>query len=248
MDNMISNAMSQFYKMSRKEPVIEVEDRNYMLEGYRPVLEPTIDLIGIHTLSGVLEYCAGNLDHEVGGPELFIHIDNYNRVLLLSESFGDFRQRHTLLCADAYTTGFAFGSQYDIESFIIALSSQFVETEDRQTLLELCGGITKETAGTITDTGITQKMEVKKGISMRESTIIKNPFVLKPFRTFSQIDQPESAFVFRLGENSAGEITAALHEADGSAWKIEAINNIKSFLQTKMGIMLDPESQIPVIA
>ena len=45
---------------------------------------------------------------------------------------------------------------------------------------------------------------------------------LRPYRTFKEIDQPESQFLLRLNEN--GNI--GLFEADGGMWKLEAKKSI----------------------
>lgn len=61
---------------------------------------------------------------------------------------------------------------------------------------------------------------------------VPNPVYLKPFRTFTEITQPESAFVLRMRES--GGIQVALFEADGGAWKNEAILAIKDYLEIQL--------------
>ena len=60
---------------------------------------------------------------------------------------------------------------------------------------------------------------------------------LKPFRTFREIEQPESEFILRY-QNRNG-IEAALFEGDGGCWKLDAILRIKEWLSDK--------TEIPVI-
>ncbi|MEB9782308.1 hypothetical protein P4K16_30685, partial [Bacillus cereus] len=54
-----------------------------------------------------------------------------------------------------------------------------------------------------------------------------NPVQLSPYRTFVEVEQPESKFVFRMREGAR----CGLFEADGGAWKLEAMNNIKEYLK-----------------
>lgn len=63
-----------------------------------------------------------------------------------------------------------------------------------------------------------------------------NPIVrLTPFRTFSNVEQPASDFLFRIKEGG----TAALFEADGGAWENEARRNIAMFLRTELEELKD---------
>ena len=57
-----------------------------------------------------------------------------------------------------------------------------------------------------------------------------NPAVLKPYRTFVEVEQPESKFVFRM--QTGPEM--ALFEADGGAWRIQAMKNIKEYLEKEL--------------
>lgn len=240
MDNIISNAFKKFYEMTKKDPVIKIDGREYKREGYSPVIEPTINTLGTHTLQGIVDAVSASIEKRVVDlKDLHIHIDSPTRVYLESDSFGPFLQRHVIIESSAYVTNFNFGHNYTPEEFIISLNSQFIENDDRATLLTLCSNVTKETSGTIVDTGVSQKMEVKSGVSMRDKVEVKNPFKLQPFRTFSEVAQPESDFVFRVKDGSS--LSCALYEADGSAWKVEAINNIKAFFEREL-------PAVPVIA
>ena len=53
---------------------------------------------------------------------------------------------------------------------------------------------------------------------------------LAPFRTFSEIEQPESSFVLRV--NDRGRV--GLFEADGGAWRNTAMLRIKEYLDNHL--------------
>ena len=59
-----------------------------------------------------------------------------------------------------------------------------------------------------------------------EDVLVPNPVKLQPFRTFHEISQPEIAFVFRM-KNSQSGVSCALFEADGGAWKFNAVHTDK---------------------
>jgi hypothetical protein len=70
-------------------------------------------------------------------------------------------------------------------------------------------------------------METKFNLETLANVKVPNPVVLAPFRTFPEIKQPESKFIFRMQSGPR----AALYEADGGAWRNEAMSGIKEYLQ-----------------
>ncbi len=48
------------------------------------------------------------------------------------------------------------------------------------------------------------------------------------------MDQPESAFVFRMRDDGRDGVQCAIFEADGGAWKNEAMENIRAYLQDEL--------------
>jgi hypothetical protein len=107
-----------------------------------------------------------------------------------------------------------------------------METEHRDALLKACSAITKESVGTMNDNGISQKMELKQGVALRREVEFKNPVSLQPFRTFAEISQPVSAFVFRVHDDD--DVSCSLHEADGAAWKLKAITDIRDYFKNQL--------------
>lgn len=54
---------------------------------------------------------------------------------------------------------------------------------------------------------------------------------LRPYRTFLEVEQPESKFIFRIREGANGEPSFKLVEADGGLWKYKAVTSIKDYLK-----------------
>lgn len=46
--------------------------------------------------------------------------------------------------------------------------------------------------------------------------------------------QPESQFVFRMKEDKYDGVQCALFEADGGAWRLVAMENIKEYLEREL--------------
>ena len=107
------------------------------------------------------------------------------------------------------------------------------ESGDYRTVAALVGNIRMENEAQTADDGMSQRVTVKDGVSTVREAIVKNPFVLYPFRTFEEVDQPASPFVLRIRKNQGGP-EAALFEADGGVWRNEAVKRIGAYLENAL--------------
>ena len=101
-------------------------------------------------------------------------------------------------------------------------------------LLKFSGTVKDESIVEYGDDGVTQKATVKTGITSVGDAIVPNPVKLQPFRTFIEVTQPESAFVFRMRQADGRGVECAIFEADGGAWKNAAMKSIKEYLQNEL--------------
>ena len=132
--------------------------------------------------------------------------------------------------ATALLPNIEFDRFVDTENFNIMLQSCFVDTEDKAAILAVVGNISESTVQTIGDDGVSQSVVARKGIATKENVIVPNPVVLQPYRTFVEVAQPPSNFIFRMKDGPR----AAIFEADGGAWKLAAVRNIKKYLEEKL--------------
>ena len=80
------------------------------------------------------------------------------------------------------------------------------------------------------------------GALVEHFVALPNPVRLKPYRTFREVSQPGSLFVVRAKRADDGGLPkVALFEADGGKWKLEAIDNIRQYLTSKI-------ADIPILA
>ena len=221
---------------SAKVEIIRVGDADYLT---RPVFIPpsdrTVSALQLHTLTGLVEYFTRERSDDFDA----IHVVDETTVHVISGLSNDrFRQRDIFATANAESVlgkSFQFGNFYDIETFNIALQSLFVETAVRGVVLSLVGNIQTEKVINAEDDGVTQKVIARKGIAMVKEVEAPNPVSLMPYRTFRELDQPKSPFILRLREGREGSLpTAALFEADGGLWKLEAIKSIRDYLKEKL--------------
>lgn len=196
--------------------------------------EITADPLTTSTLSSIVDYIASGADlANLSAGKFVIHVSGHSRVELYRELNAD-KERDSLISATFEGSHFPYGNFQPLENFIINLQSLFVQDENVKALLKFVGSVKNDSSSEQHDDGISQKVAVKQGISMTAVANVPNPVLLRPFRTFSEIEQPQSAFVFRLRNDNSQGVTAALFEADGAAWKHEAIQSIKDYLAGKL--------------
>lgn len=199
-----------------------IGDQVYSDKTLYAVKEPVAEPLVVHNLTGLVDYLNSNYDKL--NPVL-VQVEGPTEVNVYS-TFSRDRRRNHYLHVNALLPSIPFGRFMDLESFNILLQSCFVPNEDRAKVLRIVGNIKEETVKTFGDDGVSQQVTAKTGVATVENVVVPNPVRLKPFRTFVEIMQPESEFVFRM--RSGPE--AALIEADGGAWKLEAIQRIKDYL------------------
>lgn len=191
----------------------------------------SIKPLELSTLNSFVDYIKDNKDN-LDYKNISIIIEDFNTVKLITKL--DFEnKRENLATCKAKTNVFDFDTFHNKEKFIIALQSQFCNSEDRTKILQILGTIHQESGITNEDNGVSQSIKTKKGIVLGENTIIPNPIELAPFRTFVEIKQPSSQFIFRIKEQQE-ELRMALFEADGRVWILESIQIIKQYLENKL--------------
>ena len=203
---------------------------------YLPPKEETIETLKVQTLQAIVDYLSDSSPD--GMDDLFIHVSSPTEVKVYSPAQGRRLIRHEPIVADCdgilgKGKRFAFGAWHSVEQMIINLQSMFASTEDRETILRVIGNLRDEKVSTFADDGVTQGVTTRLGIARAENTAVPNPVVLRPYRTFREVDQPDSEFIFRMQpSNKTGDPpSCALFEADGGGWQLEAIQAVAKFLK-----------------
>jgi hypothetical protein len=201
--------------------------------------QPTAEAIRVRSISGLVDYLKSDFDNY---DRLMIHVSSPTTVVCFSQLNNDCN-RSEYIKAEAMIPSFDFDRWYDTENFNIKLQSCFVKNEDRDIMLKVVGNIKEETVSTVGDDGVSQAVVAKTGVATVANVKVPNPVVLKPYRTFVEVDQPESEFIFRMQSGPR----CALFEADGGKWKLDAMNNIKNYLQEELKGLISTR-QIIIIA
>lgn len=233
---MIKDALEYIVGM-RKPNITEIDGQTYSdkkLErvSYEPLARP----LELSTLDSLVEYIKWDL--EIPAQPLFLHIESPTRVKMLSMLDKD-KERESLAVVDAELPRFDFEQYIPQEKFCINLKTKFIKNEDRELLVSFTGSVVDETVAEYGDDGISQKATVKTGVASKTEAIVPSPVHLKPYRTFTEIDQPKSDFIFRIQSNKYDGITCALFSADGGAWKMVAKQRIKEYLSNELSELVE---------
>lgn len=220
----------QIQEDARNE-VINIDGRTYTtkrLEAKKPPQAYSLNLGGLQAL---IDFAATDEVKKIAGERpLFCSVDSQTEVRLFTGVEDLWLDRNTLALVEVDLPQLGLGGYQDREVFNIFLQSRFVENEDRGLLLDFISRLKEEVSSEVEDDGISQIATIKQGVAKVGKAKVPNPVTLAPYRTFLEIEQPESPFIFRMRSG----FQCALIEADGGAWRIEAKKRIKDYLKERL--------------
>lgn len=226
---MIKEALQ--YIVGLKEPsVMEISGQTYSDKSLNRISYiPYADRIELCTLTSLVDYIKSGVDTMKG--KMIVHVVSPTEVRLYS-CLDEERERENVVKVNAQLPSFSFGQFMDHENFVISLQAKFIENNDRALVLKFAGTVEDGTVAQYSDDGISQQATVKNGIASKADAIVPNPVSLIPYRTFLEVEQPASNFVFRMKSDRG--VQCAIFEADGGAWKNEAMQKIKNYLEDEL--------------
>lgn len=157
----------------------------------------------------------------------------HNAVEVMTTYLPDF-SRNILYRAEADAPGLRTGWR-DREAALIELRSLFIPNEGTAYLLDLLSKISDESKVSTNDNGVTQTVEAKSGVALNAFVDVKPRVMLRPFRSFLEVEQPESEFLLRVD----AEKGVGFFEADGGIWKLEAKRNIAEYFNTNLADLIE---------
>ena len=224
----VLNRVLEIHKTSL--PDIERGGNLYTSRPLTLIKPPLPSAIGIHTLSGLVDLIGA-----LGLTDVFVQIESPTEVSVLAKSLDAAGQRAEYVSGTAsLSEAFRFGVFYNPGDFVIALQSKFVaDAGDIQSLLVLASNVKQEAVTVNEDDGFSQKLSASAGVALKHSISAKPRVNLAPYRTFTEVEQPVSMFLFRAqGGSPTEQPKLALFEADGGAWRNVATENIARHLRT----------------
>ncbi|MDE6661993.1 MAG: hypothetical protein K2K46_01495 [Lachnospiraceae bacterium] len=209
----------------------------------------TLDKVNFYTLSSLIEY----LKSEVDVPNsfvkhIFVNVESPNHVLVYSDANEDNHYSRTQIAeVNAMLPVVKIGQWVEQTEFCIMMRANFIDNgfvdlgdgeaqidTDRDALISVASNIVSGTIAQYEDTGITQKATLKTGIQESEDKLLPEKVTLRPYRTFLEVEQPKSEFIFRAQDTKYDSLQLALYEADGGRWKMDAMASIKEYLKKQL--------------
>lgn len=196
-----------------------------------PVHVDRPECITVSGLDGICQLIRTELSKV--GTAVLVQAKSYKSVEVMTTYLEDF-SRNVLYRAEADVPGLRTGFR-DRETALIELRSLFIPGEGTAYLLDLLSRMTDENSVSTQDNGVTQTVEARQGIALKERVEVRPRVVLQPFRTFLEVDQPESEFLLRVD----AEKGVGLFEADGGVWKLEAKKNIAAYFAKSLSDLIE---------
>ena len=232
--------------LDKAKPVtVNVDGASFWADSHTEIRRevPEFPTMKVNTLSGLADV----IRTEIRGANMIdkypvlVRVQSHELVTVQSTVHWSVSRnvRQMLYMAENDNATFRTG-EYSQEQMVIALRSMCQDGMDKEYLLELISRIDINTGVSITDTGLTQSVVQKVGAALKDEVPIKPIIRLKPYRTFLEVDQPESEFLLRVTKGGAIQ----LRDADGGAWMLEARRSIKEHLE---GLLKDEISEGSVV-
>jgi len=180
------------------------------------------DEITVNGLDSIAKLVCHELDMVEDRP-VYIRVVGPRSVEVFT-TLDSFMKRDFLYAAKCDAPDFREGWMSQEEA-IIKLRSAFIPNEGTEYLLDLLSRICKDEAVSSDDNGVSQTVTARQGISLKQFEPVRPRIALRPYRTFTEVEQPESEFILRVEEGPR----VGLIEADGGAWKMTAKANIAAY-------------------
>lgn len=231
---MIKAAIEKIQEMAR--PIFrEVDGRTFFVNGAGDAgeIRPTLDLkevLNLSSLDALVKMIKTEAMKRYNAP-LYITIPDHMTVQCFSQPDTEIRNiRETHYLANATDVpGWGEKVTMGFEEAQIALRTRFQETSDKTYALKLLTEISTGAKVTFNDNGIATTVVTKKGIDLQGTDTIRPIITLRPYRTFQEVEQPESQFLIRVSDRGITFV-----EADGGMWKLAARETIKAHLETAL--------------
>lgn len=217
--------------------ITDIAGYSYSDKTLLPIHEPCVKTIGFNTLRALCEVL--KTEYAQYNCPVIVNVKDHKTVEVCT-GIDRNRDREIPYISTAELISIRTGEWVDYETMMIMLKSRFVETPELLATVQLLGTITDERSAQTIDDGFTQTVVVKKGIALKDNKVVKPIVKLKPYRTFNEVDQPESEFLLRLSD--CGSV--ALFDADGGAWKLKARHNIAEYIKAQLAELIEQKKAI----
>ena len=250
--NIFTDAIREIATMARKADEINkpklmtvngrqclVHDNGAVDEIYN--LPPAPETMRLSSLEELVAHIKDEGDKLRGDSPIYVSVNTPTGVLATTRPSEELRMaRKALYYAKAVDVPGFSGAKWSLEQARIALRAQFqrtsAEDDDVDYILNLLANVTTERQEANTDNGVTQQVTVRKGVGLAEQVQVRPIVTLAPYRTFQEVRQPVSDFVFRIDPDGR---SIQLEEADGGMWRLAAREIVRDWLRKELADEID---------
>lgn len=230
---MLKDFIAHIQETTRPQ-IVEISGRNFSIApgGTAIEIRPTIDhpdTLPLHSLDALVKLV--RTEASKAETPLYITIPDHLTVRCFGQPRPDarcFRQVYYEAKATD-VPGWGEKVQLGFEEAQIAMRTRFQETADTIYALKLLSDICCGAKVIYNDNGIATTVTTQKGVALQSNEQIRPIITLKPYRTFQEVEQPESIFLIRVNERGI-----TFTEADGGMWKLKARQTVKAFLEEQL--------------
>lgn len=212
--------------------------------GYERLHKPSTNVIEVNSLNGLIRLIKNTEDDSRGvmgvSAPLIVKV-NFNEIVVMSALNTD-KTRNYLFEANPMIPHLQMGQRLSVEEMIILLSTAYIPTENTDKFISSLSSLRIVEEVQFDDDGIGQTVTAKQGTSMNRNFQVQPIVKLKPIRTYAEIEQVESKFLFRVNKDG----TVCLREADGGQWKYEVQKEIVEYLEDNLKDMIDSQTVVVV--
>lgn len=241
-NSFLADAIASLADLGKKaaEPTFhEVNGRTFLVTGsdYTEVEPPELAKPGMYitrSLNALVVLIKSEVDSQTENPPLYVSCNTYSGVEVFTtpNPEDELRRWQPYHATASDLPPLVEDVRWSFDEAMIKLRSMFQrapegEKNDVDYILDLLSHMSFDQSVKSDDNGITQTVQVRKGVSFVENKAVRPIVTLAPYRTFQEVEQPESEFVFRVYDDRSISLTAA----DGGMWKLAARDAVKHYLE-----------------
>lgn len=218
--------------------VVSLDGHHYLMkDGKYTEVKPELDRefpVDLSSLDALVAFV--KTEAVENHPMVYITIPNHKTAQCFTRPYDSLRKERVFLYNATATDVPGWGEKVSLpfEEALIALRTRFQPTPDTNYALQLLSNITTGGKVTYNDNGIATSVVTKQGVDLQSKASIRPIINLRPYRTFQEVQQPESQFLIRINERAISFI-----EADGGMWKLTARNTVKDYLTAALAQEVD---------
>jgi hypothetical protein len=248
-------AITKLTELGEVKQFSRPESVTYTSKPVHLLLPPEKKPLIVNTLQGLIDLYKADFDGMKGEETVLVHVLSPTVVQIESSDVDDYGRQRVYVRAEypeAHIAKFKYGVFLNPEAFIISAHTCFqrvkIENDDGSMakdldyVLKVASAISAGRERTDTDDGISQTVQMKAGVTLKSEETLRGRVNLAPYRTFSEIDQVISEFVFRAHGNEDGA-ELALFEGDGGRWRLAAVDALSELLKDEFA-----DAPVPVIS